>query len=579
MFKLINKTGNKYNILDTSDEIMESVILADVIYVVLQGYIICGITLNNGYLEIGCDNTSIQYSSSSKQLIVGSRKEMNCGKVATVIEDTGASSIRVQFEDGLIKSSTRRAFNNGNVKHPDCNVREYYKNSISYSIIGQRRKMNCGYFCTVIRDKNADNITVRFDDGSIVDRRHRAHFNNGSILHPSLKDTSIIGLTLKMNCGLVATVVEDKGASNITVKFENGDIIEKRSRRDFKNRNIAAKGLRGTAQVKSRLGERAMMQNGLWAEIIAYVSSRDITVKFDIDDYIVSHRSITDFNRGFIAHPDYTPYALSNILGQRKLMVCGLSATVIKDSRVDNIDVQFSDGKVVSGRHRYEFLNGNICHPDYRPKVRNSLLGISKQMHNGLTATVKRDDGVYDIDVMFNDGYTVYNTSRTLFKTGYIRHPEYTLNSLPELLVYKYIHTSFPDAIHNYRPDWLKNINTGRNLELDIWIPSLKIGIEYDGSTFHSEETALSLLKFNLITDSPYINKVYTLLEPNCVIHSSTKHNNIVLTLRSSNKNYLGLSLQPAIQKLLSNLGISRVVDFNCDSEYLNVRSDINEKN
>ena len=41
------------------------------------------------------------------------------------------------------------------------------------------------------------------------------------------------------------------------------------------------------------------------------------------------------------------------------------------------------------------------------------------------------------------------------------------VNSMPELLTYKYIKTAFPDAIHNYRPDWLKNSNTKRNLEIE----------------------------------------------------------------------------------------------------------------
>ena len=35
--------------------------------------------------------------------------------------------------------------------------------------------------------------------------------------------------------------------------------------------------------------------------------------------------------------------------------------------------------------------------------------------------------------------------------------------------------------IDNFRPDWLKNPNTNRNLELDRYYPNLKIGFEYNG--------------------------------------------------------------------------------------------------
>lgn len=39
-------------------------------------------------------------------------------------------------------------------------------------------------------------------------------------------------------------------------------------------------------------------------------------------------------------------------------------------------------------------------------------------------------------------------------------------------------------AIYNHRPDWLKNEKTGKNLELDIFYPELKLAIEANG-IFH----------------------------------------------------------------------------------------------
>ena len=37
------------------------------------------------------------------------------------------------------------------------------------------------------------------------------------------------------------------------------------------------------------------------------------------------------------------------------------------------------------------------------------------------------------------------------------------------------------DLIENYRPDWLKNPETGRNLELDFYLPDVKVGVEVQG--------------------------------------------------------------------------------------------------
>lgn len=56
--------------------------------------------------------------------------------------------------------------------------------------------------------------------------------------------------------------------------------------------------------------------------------------------------------------------------------------------------------------------------------------------------------------------------------------------SFPEQAVYYYTKQFYPDAINRYKG----LSDTG--LELDIYIPSWKIGIEYDGKVFHSSEEA-----------------------------------------------------------------------------------------
>jgi len=46
-----------------------------------------------------------------------------------------------------------------------------------------------------------------------------------------------------------------------------------------------------------------------------------------------------------------------------------------------------------------------------------------------------------------------------------------------------FIVSQYPDnkCEFNIRPDWLKNPNTGKNLELDIYIEELKLGFEFGG--------------------------------------------------------------------------------------------------
>ena len=52
-------------------------------------------------------------------------------------------------------------------------------------------------------------------------------------------------------------------------------------------------------------------------------------------------------------------------------------------------------------------------------------------------------------------------------------------SSFPEKAIYFYISKIFPDAVANYRTEQLKPF------ELDVFIPSLQIGIEYDGDRWH----------------------------------------------------------------------------------------------
>lgn len=55
-------------------------------------------------------------------------------------------------------------------------------------------------------------------------------------------------------------------------------------------------------------------------------------------------------------------------------------------------------------------------------------------------------------------------------------------SSFPEQAIFYYIKSVFPDALNGYKQ--------GR-YDMDIFIPSLKIGIEYDGEYYHSSQTKL----------------------------------------------------------------------------------------
>ena len=66
--------------------------------------------------------------------------------------------------------------------------------------------------------------------------------------------------------------------------------------------------------------------------------------------------------------------------------------------------------------------------------------------------------------------------NRTVLKRGCPECAKGTHTSVPEQLIYHYVKQLFPTTISGYRL---------YNTEIDIFIPSLNIGIEYDGENFH----------------------------------------------------------------------------------------------
>ncbi len=340
--------------------------------------------------------------------------------------------------------------------------------------------------------------------------------------------TSILGEKAIMNCGMEAEVIEDNGYNDITVCFSDGYISHHRSRQQFNKGSINNPNVNRA----SILGHKKMMNCGMEAEVVEDNGYKDITVRFT-DGYTTYHRERLAFNRGKISNPNCR---IISFVGRSKIMNCGMEAEVIEDFGYKNITVRFIDGTILKNKRRDAFLSGSINNPNYDG---DSIKGTIAMMNCGMEAEVIEDYGDENITVKFSDGTIKEHCSRHNFFKGKIRNPNLANNhSLPQALIYFFIHKYFPDAVSNYRPDWLRNRRTLTNLEIDVWIPSKKIGIEYDGRRNHSEETQNSLEKVELISSASEIEKVITILERGTIVHTSPKHINYQLDYVSEYNEY-----------------------------------------
>ena len=227
--------------------------------------------------------------------------------------------------------------------------------------LGETRMMNCGMEATIIQYKNAMDIDVRFEDGSVVEHKAYGNFKRGGIVNPNIRAfvKNRLGETRMMNCGMEATIIRYESAKDMDVCFKDGAIVEHRKYDSFKRGVIGNPNI--IVSAKNRLGETRMMNCGMKATIIRYGNNGDIDVRFE-DRTIAKRKGYGDFKKGKIANPNIKTSA-ENRLGETWMMNCGMEATIIRYGGCNDIDVRFEDGAVAKHKLYDPFKKSKIAHP------------------------------------------------------------------------------------------------------------------------------------------------------------------------------------------------------------------------
>ena len=338
---------------------------------------------------------------------LGEAREMKCKMEATIIRYGSAKDIDVRFKDGAIaKHKTYNLFKKSEIANP--NMKASAENRL-----GETKMMNCGMEATIIQYKNAMDIDVRFEDGTVVKHKSYSKFKKGEIANPNIKASAknCFGETRMMNCGMEATIIRYGKYTDIDVCFEDGAMVKHKAYSAFK------KGYIAHPNTKDRLGEAREMKCKMEATIIRYGSAKDIDVRFK-DGAIAKHKTYNLFKEGGIANPNIKASA-ENRLGETRMMKCGMEATIIRYNRCDNINVRFEDGAVVKHRKYREFKKGEIANPN----IKASRLGKTRMMNCGMETTIIRYNTAKDIDIRFEDGTVVEHRTYNSFKNGTIAHP------------------------------------------------------------------------------------------------------------------------------------------------------------
>ncbi len=129
--------------------------------------------------------------------------------------------------------------------------------------------------------------------------------------------------------------------------------------------------------------------------------------------------------------------------------------------------------------------------------------------------------------------------------------------SFPEKAIAYYVKKIFKDALENYRDDFLGKA------ELDIFIPSKKIAIEYDGARWHKNVTN-DILKDKICLENNI--QLYRIRENGCPVYVSTAE---IISVIPKND----LELENAIKSLF--IKINNKYNFNINVE-VNIQNDTN---
>ena len=233
--------------------------------------------------------------------------------------------------------------------------------------IGQVGYNNQGLKMTIIKYHIQTNIDVQFEDGTIVEHKHYKNFKEGTIVNPNHISSRIqnrVGETNINNKGFKMTIIEYRNARDIDIQFEDGTIIEHTTYAQFHQGTLSKKvrKKRKTQNYTNRKGETNVNNQGLKMTIIEYRKSNDIDVQFE-DGTIITNRRYSDFQAKHIANPNYQNAQIKNRVGEKRMSNCGYEMTIIeyngaKDMTIE-IEVEINNiiHKIKKENVQYEDFN------------------------------------------------------------------------------------------------------------------------------------------------------------------------------------------------------------------------------
>ena len=266
--------------------------------ILCRGYDDCDVEFEDGSVKRGVRRDHFLNGELSPEGFylpkAGEERVMRNGLTAKIIAVRSSADINVQFENGEVRTGIQyNAFRDGYVK--SLVLEEQRKNSH----IGEVYRQNCGVDAEVTAYMNAFNCTVRFSNGEVRERVIYSKLKEGSVLPPSLQNVDRVGEKHMQGCGQEAEITAYRDANDVDVKFPDGKTREHVTYYDIVHGRINPLK-RGAKFREEHLGEERTMKCGLKAKIIEVRGAMDIDVQFETGE-VREHIVYANFKSGAVS--------------------------------------------------------------------------------------------------------------------------------------------------------------------------------------------------------------------------------------------------------------------------------------
>lgn len=232
---------------------------------------------------------------------------------------------------------------------------------------------NQGFKVKVIEYVNSHHVLVRFLDDGSEKYAYAGDIRRGEVSHPSygrMRKAERIGESYIQKNGLRLTIVGSGKVSSCRAAFDDGVEIEAKYS-SIVNGTVRHPKENEALKIESRIGETSVAANGQKMTIIAATDKRNVTVRFE-DGTIVDRRSYQMFKEGHIENPNRTCRMIEweKQIGKEIRSKNGLFMKVLRDSEeqangTHSFDLESADGFIIRNQSSCDVKKGEVCHPAF----------------------------------------------------------------------------------------------------------------------------------------------------------------------------------------------------------------------